>query len=197
MQRWKCPTHNPRTGFTLIELLIVVAIMAIAGVSLDAAIVQILRESAIQERSMAMQSESVQTLEALTHDLGRAQGSVSVVSLPPQPVPVFNPVAADPETRIGKAPGSAEPILTLETPPSENTPDATHIEYRLRDGVLQRHSACGATSRTQTLAQSVESLTFQREGNRLTVDIRFTSCPTTERAEQRVRTEFYLGESQP
>ncbi|HPS01470.1 MAG TPA: prepilin-type N-terminal cleavage/methylation domain-containing protein [Candidatus Sumerlaeota bacterium] len=196
MQRWKCPTHNPRTGFTLIELLIVVAIMAIAGVSLDAAIVQILRESAILERSMAMQSESAQTLEALTHDLGRARGPVSVVSLPPNPVPAFDPVA-DPETRIGKAPGSAEPILTLETPPSENTPDTTRIEYRLRDGVLRRHSVCGATSRTQTLAQSVESLTFQREGNRLAVDIRFASCPTTDRAEQRIRTEFYLGEAQP
>ncbi len=189
-------TPGPVTGFTLIELLIVIAIISISCVSLDAAIVHLLRESTILERSMAMQSESVQTLEALTRDLGRAQGPVSVISLPPHPTPAFDPTV-DPETLIGKAPGIAEPILALETPPSENTPAATRIEYRLRDGVLQRHSLSGATSHTQTLARSVESLTFQREGDLLAVDILFACCPTNDRTEQRVRTEFYLGETQP
>ena len=60
----------PRRGFTLIELLIVIAIISISCVSLDAAIVHLLRESTILERSMAMQSESVQTLEALTRASG-------------------------------------------------------------------------------------------------------------------------------
>jgi prepilin-type N-terminal cleavage/methylation domain-containing protein len=196
MQSWKCDTKKTRTGFTLIELLIVIAIVAISGVSLNAAIVHLLHESAQMERSMTMQSESVQTLEALTHDLGRAQGPVSVVSLSPNPVPAFDPTA-DPETLIGKAPGIAEPILSLEAPPSENTPTATRIEYHLRDGVLQRQSLCGPTSLTQTLARSVESLAFQRTGSLLAVDIRFASCPTTTRFEQRIRTEFYLGETQP
>jgi len=198
------PTHRHRAGFTLIELLIVIAIIAISGAAIEFSITRLMRESAFLERSMAMQSESILTLEALTRDLGRAQKTVSVLTLPPNPAPPFDPTA-DPDTLIARAPGSEEAILTLDPAPAEAGQPAQRIEYHLRDGVLERRflpapglaETQGATRHTQTLARSVESLTFKREGELLAVDIRFASCPTDTRYEQRVRTEFYLGEIEP
>ncbi len=196
MSSERIPLLAHRTGFTLIELLIVVAIVSIFGAALDLAVFQLIREKAFLERSMAMQSEAALTLEALTRDLGRTRGTVSVQPLPPIPPRPLDPTLPT-RTQIGKAPGSEEPVLAFEAQLGGIPPIPTHIEYHLRDGVLQRLSFSDSTSRTQTLASSVESLSFQREGTLLSVDIRFACCPINRRSEQRIRTEFYLGENQP